>query len=573
MPTKLLNPLFVLALSVVTLFMFSMTLSQPQLQAREVPTATNKLLVVGPGEMYATVSDALLAAQGGGYVIYVTPGVYVEPALTLPENVEIRGAGKEQTLIQNQNDAVFITMKSHTALSHCTIEARAPDATAIKGDNFGDPVGVSDINIQNALINSTLIGLHFYPCGSSRFENLQVNVTATSDAEATGVIMACNSTDATMFVGCDIRANRSSGTGRTIAFNRTLSAFGDDKHLDILSCRMTAQSNQSGLACGLLVAGVGKSTVIGSKITAINTGSGSQAGDAYGEWTTGTVVGDHGSRLVSCALHAHSKEGAAKTCNIKASSNKDVKTHHLCTMTSSTETGTAEDIYSLVMIPNGEEAFVQFESCTFDPRKAVSIGKAFVRSETGYLTLPQLDSQSYDALYKNRGDMFLLDDGSLVYYDGTTTHTLNGGGSATNAMASFTSENDSQLNSSEFNIFSDLSYAGGVQLTENAPASGIVFDSNSGAFTISQAGTYKLNCDLLINGGLSTRVIVKVNGIAVYDHAHHIPSPVSASPAPTARSVSLIKTLSQNDVVTLHVDSASSCSVQDGTTFNIEQIK
>lgn len=169
-----------------------------------------KILVVDAGGNgdYTTITEALTASSSG-YLVYITPGTYAESNLTIPNGVDVEGAGVDvsKVITSDATNAIFKTTSNNQifnlTIQNTHVDGAAIDNTTSNSDNvktIGNRLaGGADVVLFGAnSTNQFVIGNEFFgtywdvinatSSSSGHIHNNIVNVTPTNASEASFVV-------------------------------------------------------------------------------------------------------------------------------------------------------------------------------------------------------------------------------------------------------------------------------------------------------------------------------------------------------------------------------------------------
>jgi len=136
---------------------------------------------------------------------------------------------------------------------------------------------------------------------------------------------------------------------------------------------------------------------------------------------------------------------------------------------------------------------------------------------------------------------------------------------------SITTTADSTASSAEYDIFDEDNYTA-YGYDSNVTADGITYTQSNGRLTVNADGIYIIIINMILNISSSGTVTFKVkdNGTAFYSHTMQVHSSVD----PVERSITVMRSLSEDDYINVTIDSASgNLSAYDGTSINMYKLK
>ncbi|PKU95361.1 hypothetical protein [Bifidobacterium pseudolongum] len=177
----------------------------------------DRTLTVGPGRMYATISEAVAAASDSDEIL-VYPGVYDESVHAWGKRVRIRGTSKRDCILTHSalNYADPPLEMSHGELSNLTI----------RGTNTGTQTGVHHaycMHVEDGTCNGSSLYVH-----DVIFEN----------AVHSCVGIGLRNHYALEFRGCEFHATGAANTAVYAHDHETSTHGEDDQHLAIIDCSL-----------------------------------------------------------------------------------------------------------------------------------------------------------------------------------------------------------------------------------------------------------------------------------------------------------------------------------------------
>jgi hypothetical protein len=158
----------------------------------------------GTGE-YPSISAAVAAADsatpgpGSPYMVWVAPGVYVEPLIEVPSYVYVVGQSMESVQVQPSGDHDQFKLGEDAGIMHLSIRNTGTGRAAIRAEDTGFNCIVHKVDIQNCDIGvhftttPAATGIHYLYLEYASFENCLTNaVKVTSQGSAVSSFSAEN---------------------------------------------------------------------------------------------------------------------------------------------------------------------------------------------------------------------------------------------------------------------------------------------------------------------------------------------------------------------------------------------